>query len=245
MKKLFSKTVTFAIVFAIVNLFFVNNSLGQISIITLPYNPSTTNFNSYNPNNATNLAATIPNGWSASSSATPVYNGQATGTSATGGYWAYGAAGSGEYSLGALRSGSGGGALNITYSVSFVNNTGATITSLTLAWDYEQWKYNNTSGWDCSGTGSLAGNSTLNGKDFIGSSSGTNGTVSVTGVTSFTLSGLSIANGATFGISWVTTDQPSGDNGIALDNFSISACNTPSITCPAGTSENASGGSGL
>ena len=145
-----------------------------------------------------------------------------TGTSATGGYWAYGTAG--EFSLGALRSGTPG---NITYSVSYVNNSGSTITAITLAWDYEQWRYANTSGWDCSGTGSLLGNVTLNGKDFAGVASGTSGTVSVTGVASFTLSGLSIANGATFGISWVTTDIASSDNGVAIDNFSLTAQTTP------------------
>lgn len=157
----------------------------QITVSSLPYNPVTTNFDTYNPNNATNFTATLPTGWSGSSSGSPAYRGQGNGTSTSGGYWAYG--GSGEYSLGALRSAATG---NITYSVNFVNNTGATITEITLSWDYEQWRFTNTSGWDCSGTGALSGNTTLNGKDFVGSSSGTNGSVSVTSVASFTLTGF-------------------------------------------------------
>ena len=195
----------------------------QISITTLPYNPGVTNFNSYNPNSLANFTSTIPTGWNGSS-ASPTYNGQGTGTTANGGYWAYGAAS--EFSLGCLRSGGTG---NITYSVSFQNNTGFTITALTLAWDYEQWRFSNTSGFDCSGTGSLSGNTTLNGKDFTGAATGTNGTVAVTNVPSFNLTGLNIANGQTFGISWVTTDISGADNGISIDNFSITIpCTVPS-----------------
>ncbi|MFN0034245.1 MAG: HYR domain-containing protein [Saprospiraceae bacterium] len=212
---------------------------GQISIAALPYTPATTNFNSYNPSNAANLTATIPTGWTAASSGTAAHNGQGTGTSATGGYWAYGA--SGEFSLGALRSGTPG---NITYTVSYTNNSGATITSLRLGWDYEQWRYANTSGFNCTGTGSLSGNAILDGKDFAGGATGTNGVVSVTSIASFNLTGLNIANGQSFGISWVTTDISGSDNGISIDNFSITAvnCSALTITATVATSPVCAGG---
>ncbi len=190
----------------------------QISITSLPFTPATTTFNSYDPSSSANLTSTIPTGWSANSSGTASYRGTGTGTSNAGGYWAYGS--SGDYSLGVLHSAS---TAEITYSVSFTNNSGTTIQSLTLSWDYEQWRFANASGWDCSGTGQLAGNTTLNAKDFAGSSSGVNGTVATTQVASFNLTGLSITNGQSFGISWVTTDDASSDNGISIDNFSISA----------------------
>jgi Secretion system C-terminal sorting domain len=192
---------------------------GQISITSLPYTPAVTTFDTYNPSSAANLSATIPSGWTAASTITPTYRGQGNGTSNAGGYWSYGA--SGEFSLGALRSGTPG---DITYTLSFVNNSGMTISSITLSWDYEQWRYANTSGWDCTGTGALASNAILNGKDFVGSATGTSGTVTVTPVPSFTLSGLSILNGTSFGISWKTTDLASADNGVAVDNFNISVC---------------------
>ncbi len=192
---------------------------GQVSIASLPYTPPATTFDNYNPNSAANLTATIPDGWTATSTGTPSYRGQGTGTSNAGGYWGYGA--NGNFSLGALRSGTPG---DITYTLSFINNSGTTISSITLSWDYEQWRYANTSGWDCTGTGALASDATLNGKDFVGSSSGTSGTVSITAVPSFTLSGLSILNGTSFGISWKTTDAASSDNGVAIDNFNISVC---------------------
>lgn len=194
----------------------------QISITSLPYTPATTTFDSYDPSSASNLASTIPAGWAASSSGTAAYKGTGTGSSNQGGYWAYGTSGSpGEFSLGALHIAATG---DITYAVSFTNNSGTTIHSITLAWDYEQWRYaGNNSGWDCSGTGQLAGNTTLNAKDFAGSAAGTSGTGTITQVASFTLTGLNITNGQSFGIEWTTTDPTGSDNGISIDNFSISA----------------------
>ncbi|MBS1616501.1 MAG: hypothetical protein JST06_10340 [Bacteroidetes bacterium] len=192
-------------------------SKAQISITSLPYTPATTSFDSYDPSSAANMS-TLPAGWTAASAGTAAYKSLGTGTSANGGYWAFGTGG--EFSLGALRSGTTD---EITYTLSFTNNTGSTIQSLTISWDYEQWRFVNTSGFDCSGTGQLAGNTTLNGKDFAGTNSGTSGTVAVTAVNAFNLTGLNITNGQSFGIQWVTTDQTGSDNGIAIDNFSISA----------------------
>lgn len=196
----------------------------QISITSLPYAPATTNFDSYDPT-PTNGNSTLPAGWSASCS-NPTYNGRGTGSgssstgasSTTGGYWAYGT--SSEYSLGALHAGATG---IITYAVSFTNNSGTTIRSIELSWDYEQWRYANNSGWDCSGTGQLAGNIILDAKDFAGSSTGTQGLGTITPVSSFILTGLNITNGQSFGIEWATTDPSGSDNGISIDNFTISA----------------------
>ncbi|SCY60906.1 YDG domain-containing protein, partial [Flavobacterium caeni] len=192
-------------------LFFATGiSWAQVSIGSLPYT-KTDNFNSYNGSGP----AALPTGWTMLGATN--YRGQGTGTSNTGGFYAFGSGS--DYSLGALRSSSN----NYTYAVSFTNNTGSTITQLVISWNYEQWRYANTSGWDCTGTGALASNATLNGKDFVGSASGTSGSVTTTAVASFTLSGLSIANGQTFGIQWVTTDQGSSDNGVSIDDFSLQA----------------------
>jgi len=215
----FSKNQINTFIIVLISFFSLQNSIAQISINALPYNPGTTNFNGYNPFSVANFSATLPSGWSGSSSGTPTYNGQGNGSLATGGYWAYGSAG--DFSLGALRSGTPG---NITYTISYVNNTGATITGLQISWDYKQWRYaggGNTSGWNCTGTGALSTNAILNGKDFAGAANGTNGTVAITGVSAFALTGLTIPNGASFGISWVTTDPSGSDNGIALDNFNL------------------------
>ena len=166
---------------------------------------------------------TIPTGWAYAFTGTSTFNGIGTGTSATGGAWSYGTGG--DNSFGALRSATPG---SITISVNFTNNTGSTLTDLVIAFNYEQWRYANTSGWDLSGTGGLAGNSTVNAADFSGISSGTSGTPTSTPIL-LTLSGLFIANGANFGLSWLTTDLTGADNGVALDDFSLNVIPEPSV----------------
>ena len=158
-----------------------SRSFTQISIGALPYLPGTTNFNSYNPNSAANLTATIPTGWTVSTTGTSVYNGQGNGTVGTAGYWALGTGG--EYCLGSIPSGASN---NITYTVSYTNNSGGTITTLIISWDYEQWRFSsgNNSGINCTATGSLTGNATINGSDYS-SVGGTDGTPNISTV-SFT-----------------------------------------------------------
>ncbi len=168
-------------------------------------------------------SATVPAGWSYAFTGTPVFNGVGTGTSATGGAWAYGLLG--DNSFGALRSATPG---NITLTVNFTNNTGSTLTDLVIAFNYEQWRYANTSGWNLSGTGGLTGVSMVNSADFAGVATGVSGTPTSTPIF-LTLTGLSIANGANFGLSWVTTDVAGGDNGISVDDFSLSAVPEPSV----------------
>ena len=202
---------------------------GQISITSLPYSPTVTEFNSFNPNSLSNLNSTIPPGWSGSSTGSQApYRGQGTGTgnNNTDGFWGFGA--NADFSLGAERNG-GGNTYDITYSVSYINNTTCNITSLSFSWNYEQWRYKNTSGWNCTGTGALSGNTQLDSKDFVGSGSGTDGTSTTTSMGSFTLTGLNIAVGSSFGVSWNTTDPNNPDNGISIDDFNISAQTTPSI----------------
>lgn len=41
------------------------------------------------------------------------------------------------------------------------------------------------------------------------------------------LTGLNITSGSTFSISWVTTDETSSDNGVAIDNFSLANITLP------------------
>lgn len=180
----------------------------QVSLSSLTYSE---NFNSF-----AGTALSMPAGWTASFSGTPTYGGTNGGTTATGGVWAFGT--TGEYSLGALRSGTPG---NITFDVSFTNNTGSTITSITFTWDYEQYRYQNTSGFTLAGTGALS-LASLSSYSLSGSATGTSGTATVTPV-SVTLSSLSISNGSSFGLRWVTTDLSGTDNNLAIDNFSMTA----------------------
>jgi hypothetical protein len=185
------------------------------------------NFSSY-----AGTAVTLPTGWTQS---TGTYQGTGTGTLTSGNWWAYGTGG--DYAAGILRTSSG----EYTLSVSFTNNTGFTITKLNLSWQYEQWRFANTSGLDVSGTGALASNSTLGAADLTGSASGTNGTVLITPTGTITLAGISIAPGATFGVQWTTVDAAGSDNGLAIDDFTISAP-TPPIISPQPASQTTTAG---
>ena len=192
---------------------FAGNCHAQISITgSLPYNYNQ-DFLNYNGS-----SGGLPSGWTVSFTGTATYNGQGTGTSLTGGVWSYGLSGNSERAAGALRSGTPG---NITHTVKFTNNTGSTITDLTISYDFEQWRYANTSGFTVTGTDAISSQS-LSGLNQNGTASGTNGSCTVTNK-QISLSSLSISNGQTFGISWLTTDDASNDNGIAIDNFSLTA----------------------
>jgi hypothetical protein len=189
----------------------------QISITSISASDEyAQNFNTY-----AGTALSIPTGWTVTFSATSNFGGTNAGTTATGGAWAFGA--SSDFSLGALHTGGTG---IITLGVSFTNNTGSTLSSLTLNWNYEQYRYPNASGFSLSGTGALAGNSSITASGFTGSNSGTSGVATQTPI-SITLSGLSISNGSSFGFQWATTDPSGNDNNIALDDFRLNATAIP------------------
>jgi hypothetical protein len=187
------------------------NSWGQVSLTTVG-TPYTQDFTSYNGS-----LAGLPTGWTSS---TATFNGQGDGTSGTGGIWSYGVGVGTERSLGALRSGATG---NITITVNFTNNTGVTLTGLDISYNFEQWRFSNTSGFTVSQTGIGA---SVAGLSQNGVATGTNGTV-VSTSKSISLIGLNIINGSSFSISWLTTDVAGADNGISIDDFSITPYASP------------------
>lgn len=153
-----------------------------------------------------------------------------TGGSGTGDTYSYGAAGSTERALGQLRSGT----LVPVFGASFVNNTGATITSLDIAYTGEEWRLGSTGRTDQMNfeystnatdlvTGTWTGVSALN---FVTPDTGTIGakdgnTAADRTAKSSTISGLNIPSGATFWIRWVDTDATGADDGLAVDDFSL------------------------
>ena len=164
----------------------------------------TENFNSY-----VATLATMPVGWT-SSSATFVGAG-GSGSSGGGNY--YNTQTAGDNSLGVLRTGS----TDITLSVNIRNTTGVTINTLVLSYDFEQWRYANTSGFSVTESGLGASVTGLN----------QNGTASGSGVTvtakSVILTGLSIANNASFSLNFLAFDVTGSDNGMSIDNFTVLA----------------------
>lgn len=161
-----------------------------------------------------------------------------TGGSNTGDTYSYGAAAATDRALGGLRSGT----LIPIFGACFTNNTGSTVTNLGVAYTGEEWRLGTAARTDQINfeyslnatdlvTGTWTGVAALN---FI-----TPNTVLPTGAKdgnlagnrtalATTISSLSIANGATFWIRWTDTDASGADDGLSVDDFSL----TPSAVAP-------------
>ena len=165
------------------------------------------------------------------------------GSSNTGDTYSYGAAGNTERALGGLQSGT----LIPTIGASFANNTGGTITALAIAYTGEQWRLG-TSGravadkldfqYSTDATSLTTGTWTdVNNLDFTqplitGTVGALNGNVAPNQTAiSFSITGLSIPGGATFFIRWNSFDATGADDGLSIDDFSL----TPTSSGGGGT----------
>ncbi|WP_392531283.1 lamin tail domain-containing protein [Nostoc sp. C117] len=196
-------------------------------------------------------STTLPTGWEfleTGTNANTTYT-AGTGSSNTGDTYSFGSSGSTERALGGLQSGS----LIPTIGVSFSNNTGSTITSLAVSYRGEEWRLGTASRTDkLDFQYSLDATSLANGTwtdvdslDF--SSPNTSGSVGLrdgnatgnfTNI-STTISGLNIANGATFYLRWQDFNASGSDDGLAIDDFSLSV----PVPTSAGVTITQSGGS--
>jgi len=222
-----------------------NNSWGQQSITTTG-TAVNQNFDAL----GSGVTATLPTGWKMGTdwSTGAITTTQAAGTtgtgavtsSSTGGFynWANGVtASSTDRAIGFLNSSGYTSPRSIIYA--FQNNTGATVTSVTINWNYEKFRtgsrafdwtffHGNTSTATTAETGGNqsyaadAANTTVN-----------NPPASVS--KSLTINGLSIANGVTYYLRWTYTGNGGSTNGQAsgVDDFSITLAGdsaTPTIT---------------
>ena len=178
----------------------------------------------------------LPTGWAISESGS---SGQADqkyvandGSSQTGDIYSYGPANGAERALGSLRSNT----LVPLFGVEFFNATGATITSLDIAFTGEEWRlgaagrtdrlvfeYSTPAGSLTSGA--YLGFSTL---DFVtpnttgaGAKNGNNGGNST--ALSATITGLEIAANSSFWLRWSDLDISGSEDGLAIDDFSLTA----------------------
>jgi len=144
-----------------------------------------------------------------------------------------------DRAFGGLRSGS----LTPTVGAKVQNNTGATISSLQIAYRGEQWRLGSTGRNDrldfqisLNATSLTTGTWTdIDGLDFIGPlSSGGTGAKDGNDPTNyqeytFTINGLSIPAGNVFYIRWLDQDAAGADDGLAIDDFSLApGCTPPS-----------------
>ena len=192
----------------------------------------------YNENFDTLAAVTsssLPVGWELSetgSSANTTY-GAGTGSSSTGNTYSFGGATSSDRALGALRT----AGVASTFGTVVTNGTGGTITEITIQFTGEQWRLGALSRVDrLDFSYSLDGTSIATGSwldvdalDFTAAvTSGTLGALDGDVVDnqvfiSHTLTGLNLVSGASLWLRWADFDASGSDDGLAIDNFSISA----------------------
>lgn len=183
---------------------------------------------------ASGASSTLPVGWALSESGTnanTTYT-AGTGSSNAGDSYSFGAAASSERALGALQSGS----LVPTIGACFTNNTGGTINAIAISYTGEQWRLG------ASGRGadrlnfqlsttatSLTTGTWIDYDPLDFSSPVTTGTVGALNGNnaanraslSFTIAGLNIVNGQTFFIRWLDFNVTNADDGLAIDDLSL------------------------
>ena len=153
----------------------------------------------------------------------------------TGDTFSYGASGSTERALGSLRSGT----LIAAYGACFNNATGATLPGFDVAYTGEQWRLGTAARADqldfqysLDATSLTTGAWVdVNGLDFLTPNTATTGAKDGNAVgnrTSLvaTVGSLNIASGATFCIRWNDADGSGADDGLAIDDFSLTVGGT-------------------
>lgn len=233
------KRTALVLVLAIVHVF----AFSQISITNVA-TPYTQDFNSLSNTGTTNT--NLPNGWlflETGTSGNTTYAAD-NGGSNSGNTYSYGSTAATERAFGTLQSGT----TIPSIGVSFTNNSGVTITAITVGYTGEQWRvsvlnrtvadslefqYSTNATSLSTGTWTdviplYFGSPVLN--TTVGPVDG-NATGNRTTLTS-TITGLNIPNGATFFFRWVDYNIASSDDGLAIDDITISFNGgTPSQTC--------------
>ena len=189
------------------------------------------------------VSATTPAAWTRAESGTganDTYTAN-TGTSTAGDTYSYGSAAlPADRALGGLRTST----LTPTIGAFYRNDTGSTINTLQINYTGEEWRLGNAGRTDrldfqysTDATSLTTGTWTdANTLDFTTPNTATAGAKDGNDVAnrtaiSNTISGLSIAAGATFWIRWTDPDATGSDDGLAIDDFSITAgIDTPALS---------------
>lgn len=190
----------------------------------------------------TSVSPPFPLGWhfsEAGTNANTTYT-AGTGSSSTGDTYSFGSAASTERAFGGLLSGT----LNPTIGANFVNNTGATISSLVIAYTGEQWRLG-TAGRSDRLDFQISFNATslttgiwadVDALDFttpntVGSTGAKDGNLPAYRTSiNYTISGINILNGDAFWIRWLDFNASGADDGLAVDDFSITILSAPIVT---------------
>ena len=207
----------------------------QVSLTT-PGTAYTQNFDSLASSGTANTV--LPTGWALLETGTSALNNSAysggTGSSNAGDVYSFGT-NAADRAFGGLLSGT----LTPTIGASFVNNTGGAITSLVISYTGEQWRIGNTAATRADrldfqystdattlATGTWTDVNTLDFNGPIGTAAAAaaldgNAAANRTVISAVTISGLNIAPGATFFIRWNDFNAAGSDDGLAVDDFSL------------------------
>ncbi|MBI5653890.1 MAG: hypothetical protein HZC40_26095, partial [Chloroflexi bacterium] len=209
----------------------LTQAAGTVSLTT----PGAAYTQDFNTLANTGTSSTVPTGWDfveTGSGANTIYT-AGTGSATAGDTYSFGATGNTERAFGGLLSGS----VVPTIGAQFTNNTGVAITSLAISYTGEMWRAGVTNRGaadrldfqtSTDATSLTTGTWTdINNLDFsspntmatagaLDGNSATNRTA-----ISYTITGLSIANGSTFWIRWSDFNITSSDDGLAVDDFSL------------------------
>ncbi len=218
----------------------VFNSSGQSISLTTAGTPYTQNFDQLsNTAGSTTNNLTIP-GWFLNETGGGARDNEQyavdAGSSLTGDTYSYGSAASTDRAIGSLRSGT----LISTFGAFFTNNTAAPVTSIQISYTGEQWRLGTAGRTDQLAfsystdaasftTGTWTSVSAL---DFtspitttVGAKDGNDATYR-TAINSV-ITGLNIPVGGTIFIRWDDVDVSGADDGLAVDDFSLTANHAP------------------
>ena len=204
-------------------------------VITTTATAYTQNFNTLKATAGTSTV--LPTGWKLLETGTNANTSYTTdaGSSTTGDTYSYGTGTATERAFGSLRSGS----LVSVLGVQIRNSTGQTINSLTISYTGEQWRCGTAGRTDqldfqyslnatSLSTGTWVDHNAL---DFVSPATATTGAKDGNATANRTLkstiiTGLSIANNATFWLRLNDADASGADDGLAIDDFSIQLSGT-------------------
>lgn len=193
-------------------------------------------------------SSTLPAGWEfteTGSGANTTYS-AGDGTLATGDTYSFGAAGATDRALGQLRSGS----VVTVFGASFTNNSGTGMVGFSLAFNYERWRNANSTRSDSIdfqyslnatslSTGTWVDVNSLDYSAIPPDTTSGAGNATINRVAaSATVSALSIPAGATFYIRWVDLDVTGPDDGVGIDDLTLTPvmATAPVVTAPSNAS---------
>src|SRR3954465_3649321 len=244
---LLARRLSFALAFAALSVLPVRPAAAQCVSLTTLGSAYTQNFDTLsNTAGSTTNVLSIP-GWFLTETGGGARDNEQyavdTGASTTGDTYSYGAAASTERALGQLRSGT----LIPNFGACFTNNTGSTITSLAVAYNGEEWRLGTAGRTDQMNfeyslnatdlvTGTWTNVAALNfvTPDTVTAGAKNGNAAADRAALSTTITGLSIPAGATFWIRWTDTDATGADDGLAIDDFSITPRAASATTNPTG-----------